>query len=208
MKKTTLILADDHPLLLNGTAHFLKTKDFIILDTANDGNSAYNAILKQQPDIAILDFDMPKLNGLEIAKLCKKHKISTKIIILTLHKEEAIIKQIGTTISGYILKDDALSEIETCISAVKSGNTYTSKNLNEEIYISGDDNAIEKLTPTELKILRYLAKDWSSSQIGDHLFISKRTVEKHRSNIIRKLKIKSTQNALLLWIRKNPKRLN
>ncbi|GGG35713.1 DNA-binding response regulator [Dokdonia pacifica] len=205
MKKTTIIIADDHPLLLSGTENFLKSKDYNILDTATDGNTAYNTISNLQPEIAILDFDMPKLNGLEIAKLCVQHHVDTKIIILTLHKEEAIIKQLGKTIQGYILKDDTLQEIETCIIEVCKGNIYKSKKLQEEIYLPNNSSEIiKKLTPTELKILRYLAKDWSSSQIADHLFISKRTVEKHRSNIIHKLEIKSSQNALLLWVQKHP----
>lgn len=205
MKKTTIILADDHPLLLSGTENFLKSKDYNILDTASDGNTAYNLISSLQPDIAILDFDMPKLNGLEIAKLCTQHHVHTKIIILTLHKEEAIIKQLGDTIQGYILKDDTLQEIEQCIAEVCKGSSYKSKKLQDQIYLSNNsDEILNKLTPTELKILRYLAKDWSSSQIADHLFISKRTVEKHRSNIIQKLGIKSSQNALLLWVQKHP----
>lgn len=208
MKRTTIILADDHPLLLSGTENFLKSKGYTILETATDGNTAYNTIINTRPDIAVLDFDMPKLNGLEIAKLCQQHHIDTKIIILTLHKEEAIIKQIGVTIHGYILKDDTLQEIEICITQVIKGNTYKSKNLHEEIHLSDDTNTIKKLTPTELKILRYLAKDWSSSQIAGHLFISKRTVEKHRSNIIHKLGIKSSQNSLLLWVQKNPELFN
>lgn len=205
MKRIRLIIADDHPLLLSGTENFLTSKGYTILDTATDGNTAYNSIVNTRPDIAILDFDMPKLNGLEIAKLCQQHHSNTKIIILTLHKEEAIIKQIGVTIHGYILKDDTLQEIESCIIQVGKGNMYKSKNLHEDIHLSDTaTNSIKKLTPTELKILRYLAKDWSSSQIADHLFISKRTVEKHRSNIIHKLNIKSSQNALLLWVQKNP----
>lgn len=205
MKKTTILLADDHPLLLAGTENFLKSKGYNIIETAIEGNAAYNLIINTKPDIAILDFDMPKLNGLEIAKLCQQHHSNTKIIILTLHKEEAIIKQIGTTIQGYILKDDTLEEIESCIIQVTKGNIYKSKNLQEDIHLSDTTtNSIKKLTPTELKILRYLAKDWSSSQIAEHLFISKRTVEKHRSNIIHKLGIKSSQNALLLWVQKNP----
>lgn len=203
MKTATIILADGHPLLLSGTETFLRSKGYTILETATDGSIAYNAIINTRPDIAILDFDMPKLNGLEIAKLCIQHQIETKIIILTLHKEEAIIRQIGLTIHGYILKDDTLQEIESCIDQVVKGLNYKSKKLNEDIHLLDDNNAIKNLTSTELKILRYLAKDWSSSQIAEHLFISKRTVEKHRSNIIHKLDIKSSQNGLLLWVQKN-----
>ena len=200
----SIVLADDHPLLLNGTKQFLKTLRFNVLATALDGNDAYNQIIKHEPDIAILDFDMPKYNGIEIAKLCLKKEIEIKIIILTLYKQEAIIREIGNSICGYILKNDAMEELEICVQEIAKGNTYISKNLNENIHLGNPTNSVENLTITEMKILKYLAKDQSSSQIAETLFISKRTVEKHRSNIIKKLGIPSSQNALLLWVQKNP----
>lgn len=204
----TIVLADDHPLLLNGTAQFLKNLNFNILATAQNGNTAYNEIVENEPDIAILDFDMPVQNGIEVAKLCKRNELETKIIILTLYKEESIIREIGTSIHGYILKDDALIELEQCISKVLKSETYISKNLNESIHLSNIKTPVEELTAAEMKILQYLAKDWSSSQIAEILFVSKRTVEKHRSNIIKKLGIQSTQNGLLLWVQQNPQIFN
>ena len=206
--KTTLVIADDHPLLLNGTEQHLKSLGFHVMATAHDGNEAYNQILKMKPDLAILDFDMPKYNGIEVAKLCSKKGMDVKIIILTLYKQEAIINEVGKTIYGYVLKDDVIGELEVCISEVQKGSTYISKNINESIHVSGNNNAANNLTITEMKILHYLAKDQSSSEIADSLFISKRTVEKHRSNIIQKLGIKSSQNALLLWVQKNPHLFN
>lgn len=201
---TTIILADDHPLLLEGTRTYLENNGHQILAMASDGNQAYNDILKHQPDIAILDFDMPKLNGLEVALLCQQKEINIKIVILTLYKQEAIIKEVGQTIQGYIAKEDTLNELEVCITKLLEGQTYISKNLNEQIYLPDASDVKIELSATELKILKYLAKDWSSSAIAEALFISKRTVEKHRSNIIQKLGIKSSQNALLLWVQKNP----
>ncbi|MFK5982849.1 MAG: response regulator transcription factor [Flavobacteriaceae bacterium] len=200
----SIVLADDHPLLLNGTEQYLKTLGFSVVATAQDGNDAYNQIIKHEPDIAILDFDMPKYNGIEIAKLCLKKGIETKIIILTLYKQEAIIREIGVSICGYILKNDAMEELEICVQEIAKGNTYISINLNENIHLGDPTNSVENLTVTEMKILKYLAKNQSSSQIAETLFVSKRTVEKHRSNIIKKLGIPSSQNALLLWVQKNP----
>lgn len=204
----TIVVADDHPLLLSGTQQFLEKKGFKIVSAAIDGNQAYNAILKYAPDLAILDFDMPKKNGIEIAKLSVQYKLKVKIIILTLYKEEAIVKEIGNSIHGYILKDDALSELEQCITKVLKGSTYISKNLKESIHLPTIKTPTEELSIAEMKIMHYLAKDWSSSKIAESLFISKRTVEKHRSNIIRKLGIKSSQNALLLWAQQNQELFN
>lgn len=202
--QTSIVLADDHPLVLEGTRQFLENKGYNILAMAKDGNEAYNEILKHQPQIAILDFDMPKLNGIDVANLCKQNALDAKIIILTLYMQEAIIKEVGHSIYGYITKEDALSELELCISKLLKGETYISKNLNQQIHLKSETEAKVKLTPTELKILRYLAKNYTSSAIADTLFVSKRTVEKHRSNIIKKLGITSSQNALLIWLQKNP----
>ena len=200
----TIVIADDHPILLTGTKAFLESKRFTILATAMDGNEAYNKIVEHNPDIAILDFDMPKLNGLEIAAECQQKGIKTKIIILTLFKEESILQEVGKTIQGYILKEDALQEIEECINEVIAGKTFVSKNIEAGIHFSKDFEELNTLTVAESKILRYLAKNFSSSQIAEELFISKRTVEKHRSNIIKKLEIPPTQNGLLLWVQKHP----
>jgi DNA-binding NarL/FixJ family response regulator len=203
-----IIIADDHPILLAGNKAFLESKRFRVVATAMDGNEAYNAIITHTPDIAILDYDMPKLTGIEIAMQCVAKEVSTKIIILTLYKQEAILNEIGTSIHGYLLKEDTLQEIEVCIRQVLSGKTYVSKKIEERIHFSTIHEELTTLTIAESKILRYLAKNYSSSQIADELFISKRTVEKHRSNIIKKLEIPPTQNGLLLWVQKHPHLFN
>ncbi|TYP99084.1 LuxR family two component transcriptional regulator [Tenacibaculum adriaticum] len=204
----TIVLADDHPLLLSGNEQFLKSKGYKVVATETNGNNAYNSILKYKPSLAILDFDMPIQNGLEVAKSCVQNKLDVKIIILTLHKQEAIIKEIGSLIHGYVLKDDDLLELENCIKEVLKEKTYISKNIQNAVHLSSKKNVLHNLTVTETKILRYLAQNMSSSDIAEKLFISKRTVEKHRSNIIHKLGIKSTQNGLLLWVQKNTNLFN
>lgn len=204
----TVVIADDHPILLTGIKAFLESKKYKILATALDGNEAYNAIKTHNPDIALLDQDMPKLTGLEVAAQCFQNKINTKIIILTLYKQEAILNEVGKTIQGYLLKEDALQEIENCIEQVLLDKNFVSEKIIENIHFATNTEELSNLTIAESKILRYLAKDFSSSQIADQLFISKRTVEKHRSNIIKKLEIPPTQNGLLLWVQKHPELFN
>ncbi|MDH7914148.1 response regulator transcription factor [Winogradskyella sp. SYSU M77433] len=207
---TTIIIADDHPLLLNGTKEFLEKKWFKVIDTATDGNTAYNKIINHKPDIAILDFDMPKLNGLEVAQEIQRNQIQTKVIILTLHKQESLLNEVGKTIHGYITKDSALEELEQCLEIIKKGHTYIGKKLKSSIHFDSRTNtSIDQLTATEIKILKYLEKNLNSTQIAEELFISKRTVEKHRSNIIKKLEIDTTnQNALFVWLKQNPNIFN
>ncbi|WP_067148587.1 response regulator [Pseudotamlana agarivorans] len=200
---TSIILADDHPLLLNGSKEFLEKLGYNILDTATDGQKAYNKILKHRPDIAILDFEMPTLNGLEVAKDLKRNQIPSKIIILTLHKQEALLNEIGKTIDGYLTKDSALEELEEAINTVKKGKTFLGSILRKSD-LKKDKNTY-KLTASEIKILKYLNENYTSSQIADELFISIRTVEKHRSNIIKKLGLDSSNySALIIWLKNNP----
>lgn len=200
----TIVLADDHPILLSGIQNFLEKSGYKIVACAYDGIQAYNQINKYTPHLALLDFDMPKLNGLEVAELCKKNGFETRIIILTLYKEEAIISEIGKSVEGYILKEDALGQIERCIQEVLRAKTWISPNIDNGLHYFQEAEQVQNLTVAEWKILRYLAKNFSSSQIAEELFISKRTVEKHRSNIIQKLEIPPTQNGLLLWVQKHP----
>jgi len=202
---TTVILADDHPLLLNGTKEYLEKKGYQILDTATDGNDAYNKILKHQPDIAVLDFDMPKLNGLEVATEVKRNNLQSKVVILSLHKQESLINEVGNTLCGYLTKDSAMEELDTCLSTVKTGKTYIGTKLKSHIHFDTQSSDIESLTSAEIKILKYLNENLSSTQIAEELFISKRTVEKHRSNVIKKLGLDSTsQNALIVWLKQHP----
>ncbi|MBR9756538.1 MAG: response regulator transcription factor [Algicola sp.] len=208
--QTTIILADDHPLLLNGTKEFLEQKNYNIIETATDGNEAYNKVLKHQPDMVILDFDMPKLNGLEVALEIQRNNLATKVIVLTLHKQELILNEIGNTIYGYITKDCAMEELEQCLENIKDNQTYIGRKLKSNIHFDTKKNTnnapnIEQLTTAELKILKYLNKNLNSTQIAEELFISKRTVEKHRSNIIKKLNLDSSQqNALIVWLKQHP----
>lgn len=201
---TRVLLADDHPLLLSGTKTYLETNSYLVVATAQDGIEAYRKILKFKPTIAILDFDMPKLNGIEVAKALQKKKIQVKIILLTLHQQEAIFQEVGKSIAGYLTKDTALEELDKCLQFVLDSKTYVSSSLQSSIYFDTQSRAVEKLTASELKILKYIGKGYTSAQIADELFISKRTVEKHRSNIIEKLELPSSYNSLVLWLKQHP----
>lgn len=205
MNSKTIITADDHPLLLKGLNDFLLEKGYTILDSATNGKKAFELIKKLQPDIAILDIQMPELSGLEIAKLCNNLKIKTKIIIITFHKEASLYFEAKELkIYGYLLKDFAIEEIENCISSVLENRPYFSKKIKDLLHLKSNTNQIlVDLTPSERKILKYIANDKTNKEIADLLFISPRTVEKHRSNIIQKLNLESKTNALLIWAKEN-----
>jgi len=211
MSNTTpsIIIADDHPLLLKGLSDFLIEKGYNLLGSGKDGREAYNLITKKNPDIAILDIQMPYMSGLEIAQQCKGLDLDTKIVLITLHKEKDLYQKAQElNIFGYILKEFALEEIENCIKTVTEGVPFFSDKIKELIgVVFVDDGELNTLTPSEKKILKLIAQDKTNKEIASQLFISYRTVEKHRSNIITKLNIEPKTNSLLIWAKEHHEKL-
>ncbi|WP_299670335.1 response regulator transcription factor [uncultured Polaribacter sp.] len=205
MRNLEIFIADDHPLLLKGLEELLIAKRFNVIGKATNGQDALNFILKNTPDIAILDIEMPLKTGIEIAKHCAKHKVATKIVLITLHKEidlYLLAKKVG--VFGYILKEFALDEIETCIESVSNNIPYFSKELKKHIGFTEESNSVlNSLTTSEKRIIKLIAQHKTNKEIGHLLFISPRTVEKHRSRIILKLDIAHETGALLTWVLKN-----
>lgn len=201
-----ILIADDHPFTLMGTKSFVESLGFTIEDICSNGITALNLILSHQPEIAILDINMPGIDGLEILEKVHRQKLKTKVILLTMHKEMTIFKkanQLG--VSGYVLKENAQEELQKCLNEVIKGNQYISKNLEKELLIDNSseyDSSIDKLTFTEKKILDLIAQQKTSKQIAELLFISEKTVEGHRSNIIQKLELPKEKNILLIWATK------
>ncbi len=196
-----IVIADDHPLMLRGLKDFLISKDFNIIGIAEDGNSAYNLIVKLKPDIAILDIRMPHKSGLEIAEECKKNNIDTKIILITFDKEEELfLKAKEFNVYGYILKEFAIEEIEICIKNVLKGKPYFSEDLKDILEITKPNlDIIETLTKTERKILSLVAENNTSQEIASELSVSIKTIHKHRSHIIAKLDLDNKPTSLLIW---------
>ncbi|MDY2588498.1 response regulator transcription factor [Winogradskyella aquimaris] len=205
-KQITLVVADDHPMLLKGLVEELKDFNYVVLASVSNGAMALEKIISLKPMIAILDIEMPLLNGFEVIKKCREKNISTKIIILTSHKERGFIFQANKlNIKGYIMKDEPFIEVHRCIQNVYKGDTYFSSVFSNlmDIDLSQELNKIKFLTPSERTIVRLLAQGLNSKKIGEQLSISPRTVEKHRANIITKLQLPSSRDALASWVNEN-----
>ncbi|MAZ73537.1 MAG: DNA-binding response regulator [Flavobacteriaceae bacterium] len=209
MEKPTIITADDHPLLLKGLNDFLLERGYNIIGSGCNGQEAYDLIIKENPNIAILDIQMPYLSGIEIAEKCKTDCRETKIILITLHKERELFEQAKElNIFGYILKEFALEEIENCLQTVSKGDYYFSPKISNKLENNSIDTTIlDSLTPSERKILKLIGEDKTNKEIASLLFISYRTVEKHRSNIITKLQLEHKTNSLLIWAKENHSKL-
>lgn len=202
-KLMKLLIADDHPLTLMGTKGFVESLGYSVSYTATNGITALNLAQAHLPDIAILDINMPGLNGIEILSKIATQRLPIRVILLTMHKELYIFKkanQLG--LYGYLLKEFAHEELSLCLEQVKNGKQYISPRLTLELKTGGDSHASEGLTQlsvAEKKVMELIAEQKTSKQIADLLFISEKTVEKHRSNIIQKLDLPKEKNSLLMW---------
>ena len=200
----TIIIADDHPLILKGLKEFLHENNYNVLASAKNGKEALALIKAHRPDIAILDIKMPYYTGLQIAEKCKEAKLTTKIILITFEKDEKIYDEAkALDVYGYVLKEFTLDEIETCIASVINNKPYFSPELIDYIEVSRAPEGLKKLSKTESKILGLIAQNMTGAEIAESLYVSTRTVEKHKSNIIKKLKLQSKQNSLLIWAKEN-----
>jgi len=197
--KIKLVIADDHPLFREGLVQILKKQShFELMGEASNGEDAIKLIKEKQPDIAILDVLMPLLDGLEVAKTVLRDFPKTKIIFLTMYKEERLIKKVFELgIKGYILKESAVNDIVTSINEVAQNKFFLSPHVSH-ILLKSDTPSNDKsyLTQTEQTIINLIGKGKSSQEIADVLFISTKTVRNHRSNICKKLGI--TGNSALL----------
>ena len=200
----TIIIADDHPLVLKGLYDFLIEKKFNVLANAKNGKEALVLVKAHRPDIAILDIKMPFFTGLQIAEKCKADNIPTKIVLITFEKDEKTYYDAkALDIYGYVLKEFALVEIENCIASVINNKPYFSPELLNFLEIHELPENFDSLTNHEKGIVKLISQNKTGVEIADLLLISPRTVEKHKSNIIKKLKLDKKQNSLLIWAKEN-----
>lgn len=206
--KTSIIIADDHPIVRSGLRQIIETDErFVVLGEADDGVEAVRMIEYTRPDVAILDVDMPNMDGLQTAREIGRRSLAVKTIFLTIHSEEDLFHSaMDLGAHGYLLKQSAISEIVPAIKAVSEGNFYVTPLLTAFLLKrrstsrgnSAEPKLLERLTKTELQILKMIANYKSSKAIAEELYIHFRTVQNHRNNIARKLEI-TGHNALLKY---------
>jgi DNA-binding NarL/FixJ family response regulator len=202
----TILIADDHPIFRKGLRQIIEAEQIVSsIEEAEDGEEALKKIESMKPDIAILDINMPKMEGFEVAqKICEKH-LAVEIIFMTVYKDRQIFdKALQVGAKGYVLKNSAILDIVECIKAVRRGESYISAALSGFLIerrrqaeaLAEHKPSLSEPTPTELRILKLISESKSSKAIAAELFISLRTVDNHRANICIKLDLRGT-NAVL-----------
>jgi DNA-binding NarL/FixJ family response regulator len=200
--ETSLVIVDDHPIVRQGLRQTIETEsDFTIVGEAGDGHAALELLEKLKPAIAIMDIDMPVLDGFGVARAIRERKLPVEIIFLTIHREKELFQEaVALGAKGYVLKDSAVTDIVSSIKAVAAGQHFTSPALTSYLFDPGRAGAgkqgnaspLDSLTPTEQRILRLIAEYKTSKEIAAELYISPRTVETHRTNISNKLNLRGS----------------
>ncbi len=203
MNPCRIIIADDHVLFRQGLKSVLGARsDLEVIGEAADGLQLLDLLDRTLPDIILLDISMPNLRGIEAIHEIKKAHPHVKILILTMHKDKQYLEQaISAGARGYLLKEDADTELFSAIDKIRRGRIYVSPNLLDELTddwvltIRGEPNVpleVEHLTVREKEVLKLIAEGKGSKEISVLLYISSRTVERHRANIMQKLGAKKT----------------
>ena len=213
-----LLIADDHPIFRNGLKSILNDnfKDVVIVECVN-GAEALESIRKENPDISILDINMPEMDGLELCNNIVKEGLSTKVVMLTMYRDSEMLKKafhLGAF--GYLLKDFATKEIIECIDNVLKDIKYIGPGLDKHYssYLQEDKikkdiiGLLKNLSQAEFKTLKLVSQNKTSKEIAELLFLSEKTVENYRSRICQKLQLPPRNNSLLLWIAENKELLS
>lgn len=205
-----IMIADDHTLFRNGLKTLLDTNDcFHVIGEASNGAELLSLLETEVPDVVLLDIAMPVMNGITAATEALKTYPDLKIITLSMYGEEDYyFKMVSLGVKGFLLKNSDIEEVQEAILTVLEGGSYFSQELLFNLVSnlkSSTENRPEddvELSERELEILLQICKGLSNQEIGDELFISKRTVDKHRANILAKTNCKNTANLVVYAIKK------
>lgn len=204
--KIKVLIVDDHPLFRQGLRQTVEGDGrFELAGEAGDGETALRLIQELRPDVAVLDVNIPALSGLEVARAVQGRKLPTRIVILTMYKEEETFNMaLDIGVNGFVLKENAVEDILSALCSVAQGEHYLSPSISGYLVrrrgrsesLAARKPGLEDLTKAERRILSLIAEKKTSRQIGAELFISPRTVEAHRANICAKLELRGSNSLL------------
>ncbi len=211
MSVTTVVLADDHHLVRHSLRIMLETKPgFRVVGEAEDGLQALDMLDRLKPDVIVIDVVMPKMGGLEVARLAGKRSPATRVVVLSMHADEAyVIEALRAGAQAYVLKSSSPEDFLTAIREAALGHPYLSPPLSDlaiRAYISAAQASSletpEPLTPREREVLHLAAQGYTTSQIAQMLSISQQTAQTHRRNMMHRLKLHSQTDVVRYAVEK------
>ncbi len=201
-----LLIVDDHPVFRRGLREIIEERSgFRVVGEASDGETAVRLVSELRPAIAVVDIDMPRVNGLEMVRALKGTAPAVSVIFLTMYRDEDMFNAaMDLGAKAYVLKDNAVDEIMAALDTVAAGQTFLSPSISSmgqrrddrvrELLLSRPQ--IEKLTAAERRILKLIAEDRTSKEIADQLQVSIKTVENHRLSVCHKLNLHGSHSLL------------
>lgn len=203
-----LLIADDHQVFIDGLKiHIQKDKRFKVIAEALNGRDALEKIKTQNIDLIITDISMPEMDGVELTRMVKKDFPEIKIFVLTMHNDRETVSEIlMAEADGYVLKNTNKNQLLEALNSIADGNTYYSKEIlsimMEKVRKEKkQEEETRELSEREIEVLRLIAQEYSSEQIAEKLFISRRTVDTHRLHIFEKTKAKTIVGLIKFAIR-------
>lgn len=206
MQQVSVVIVDDHVMVREGIKQLLEMDgDIRVIGEASDGEEGIKVFESTDPDVILLDVNMPKMNGLEVLLHIKETGIKRKVLILTIHNEvEYLLKAIEIGVDGYVLKDSELAVLRKAIFSINDGNTYIQPSLapllKQKLQEPADLND-DGLTKREIEVLKLIAQGLYNKEIADTLSISEKTVKNHVSNIFRKINVSDRTQAAVFAIK-------
>jgi len=196
-----VLIAEDHLMVRAGIRALLeKAGDIHVVGEASNGQEALELVEKHVPDVLVMDIMMPRLNGIQAAENIRKLKLPTRILLLSMYSDEGLIYQaLQSGVKGYVLKTSVSDELLWAVRAVATGKTYLSSQVSEIMVenavnpraLGQDHDPLSNISPREKEILQLIAEEHTSSEIAKILFISEKTVEKHRASLMEKLNVRN-----------------
>lgn len=210
MSKIKVMIADDHSMVREGIMNLLELDDNLdVVGFAKDGSDCINKIPELNPDVLLLDINMPNMNGIEVLQELHDRRSKVKVIMLTIHNEgEYILKAVDIGCAGYVLKDSDSNMLKKAIYTVYAGDSFIQPDLipvlnARLIKKEQEDEQLEKLTKREVEVLILLSEGLFNKEIAYKLDISERTVKNHISNIFKKINVSDRTQAAVFAIKNN-----
>jgi len=205
MEKIKVLIADDHQLFRDGIKYILSESErFTTIGEASNGKELLEKMERVSPDIILLDINMPIMNGIDAAREILKSNPNQAILVLSMYDSEEYYNAfIDMGVRGFLLKDSSNHELLTAMEKIIKGDSYFSQELLMKIIKNKDEGKDLHLTPRELDVLHLICKGFSNFEISEKLFISQRTVERHRANLLEKTESSNSIKLVLYAIRNN-----